>query len=409
MWQDGGVMDGFGQDAKQWGTGCLLQLAVIGVLAVAWEERVTDVVAYAALLSLAVLPLRLFMRHEEWGDGWRQKWLGPGAFVLACVLAVVHPLETDGTQGEDAPEGPAAAAPQGTDDPEKTEAPEKAEAPAPSPPPADEGPTFEEALAELDELIGLEPVKEEVRKFANYVRVSKQREAAGLKVAPVSYHMVFTGNPGTGKTTVARIMAKIYRSLGILEKGHLVETDRSGLVGQYMGETAVKTNAKIDEALDGVLFVDEAYALASESGRDYGHEAIATLLKRMEDDRDRLVVIVAGYTKEMKGFIEDNSGLKSRFNRYIEFPDYTAAELAAMFRLNVRKNQYALSEEAEARLDGAMEEWTRGRDRNFGNGRWVRNLFEKAVERQAMRLGAREDVPSREELMTLTPEDLGME
>lgn len=403
-----GVMDEFKQDAKAWGSGCLLQLAVLGVIGVVWEEHLTDVVAYAALLSIGVFFLRLFMRHEDWGDGWRQKWLGPGAFAVACVLAAVHPIETGEKTGEGGDE-PVAVAQPGTDVPEKAEATPVQAAQGGEGDVQDDGPTFEEALAELDELVGLEPVKEEVKKFANYVRVSKQREAAGLKVAPVSYHMVFTGNPGTGKTTVARIMAKIYRSLGILKKGHLVETDRSGLVGQYMGETAVKTNAKIDEALDGVLFVDEAYALASESGRDYGHEAIATLLKRMEDDRDRLVVIVAGYTKEMKGFIEDNSGLKSRFNRYIEFPDYTAAELAEMFRRNVRKNQYALSEEAERRLDAEMERWTRGRDRNFGNGRWVRNLFEKAVERQAMRLGEREGTPSREELMTLTPEDIGME
>ena len=235
--------------------------------------------------------------------------------------------------------------------------------------------------------MGLDSVKEEVRKLVNMAKIVEQRKKAGLKVAPISYHCVFTGNPGTGKTTVARIMAKVYRALGILKKGQLVETDRSGLVGQYMGETAVKTGAVIDKALDGVLFIDEAYMLASESGKDYGSEAIATLLKRMEDDRDRLVVIVAGYTDEMKKFIDANSGLASRFNHYVEFPDYTAEELAAMFRWRAAKNQYVLSKDVEKWLDAFIRVRmnTVKRDRTFGNGRWARNLFEEAVSRQAVR------------------------
>ena len=192
--------------------------------------------------------------------------------------------------------------------------------------------TYDEALAELDALVGLESVKAEVKKLASFVKISEERKKAGLKVPPMSYHMVFTGNPGTGKTTVARIMAKIFRSLGVLKKGHLVETDRSGLVAGYVGQTAEKTNEIIDKALDGVLFIDEAYALTEDGGKGYGGEAIATLLKRMEDERDRLIVVVAGYTEEMKKFIDANPGLKSRFNRYIEFPDYSAAELAEMFR-----------------------------------------------------------------------------
>ena len=267
-------------------------------------------------------------------------------------------------------------------------------------------PTVEEALAELDALVGLESVKAEVKKLASVVKVNEERRKAGLKTASLSYHMVFTGNPGTGKTTVARIIAKVFRALGILKKGHLVETDRSGLVGAYVGETAIKTGKLIDEALDGVLFVDEAYALAGE-GKDYGNEAIATLLKRMEDDRSRLVVVVAGYTEEMKKFIDANSGLKSRFNRYIEFPDYSPSELAEMFRRTAKKNQYALSADLEKYLDAALRVWTKKRDRKFGNGRYVRNLFEKSVERQALRISNLKS-PTPEQLTTLTLKDVGI-
>ena len=194
---------------------------------------------------------------------------------------------------------------------------------------------------ELDELIGLEQVKEEVHSLANFVKIQKQREKKGLKIPKMSLHLVFTGSPGTGKTTVARIVARIYKDLGVLKKGHTVETDRSGLVANYVGQTATKTNAIVDSALNGVLFIDEAYALVPTANKnnDYGQEAISTLLKRMEDDRDRLVVIVAGYTNEMKRFIDSNPGLQSRFNRYINFPDYTSGELCDIFNMYVKKNQ----------------------------------------------------------------------
>lgn len=179
----------------------------------------------------------------------------------------------------------------------------------------------------LDDLIGLNLVKEEIATLVNYIKMKQMRDEMSLKSPDVSYHCVFLGNPGTGKTTVARIIADIYRELGILKRGHLVETDRSGLVAEYVGQTAVKTNQMIDKALDGVLFIDEAYSLVQGSSEDYGSEAIATLLKRMEDDRDRLVVILAGYTNEMEVFINSNPGLRSRFNRYIHFEDYSAEEL----------------------------------------------------------------------------------
>ena len=245
-----------------------------------------------------------------------------------------------------------------------------------------------EAADELDNLIGLANVKEEITTLMNFIRIQKLREEQGLKVPPLSYHCVFTGNPGTGKTTVARIVSQIYKEIGVLKKGHLVETDRSGLCAEYVGQTAPKTNAIIDSALDGVLFIDEAYSLVSESGIDYGKEAIATLLKRMEDDRDRLVVILAGYTDEMRTFIDSNPGLQSRFNRYIEFPDYSAEELYRIFLFNAGKYEYKLSEEADRVLREAMEKAVAGKDKNFGNGRFVRNVFEKVIESQANRLAS---------------------
>ncbi|MBR4674267.1 MAG: AAA family ATPase [Victivallales bacterium] len=267
--------------------------------------------------------------------------------------------------------------------------------------------TVEQALKELDELIGMKNVKEEVRKIAEFVKIAKEREDAGMKNATLSYHCVFTGNPGTGKTTVARILAKIYKALGVLDKGHLVETDRSGLVAEYVGQTAVKSNKLIDEALGGVLFIDEAYTLVQGGTNDYGNEAIATLLKRMEDDRDRLIVIVAGYPEEMNKFIDANPGLQSRFTRYIYFPDYTNAELADMFRLYARKSHYVLSEEFDSNLVGCMQYLTKNRDKNFGNGRFARNLFEKAIEKQANRLTTLSE-RTPEMLKTLEIGDIGL-
>jgi type VII secretion ATPase EccA len=260
---------------------------------------------------------------------------------------------------------------------------------------------------ELDELIGLESVKKEVRSLANFVKVQKQREAKGLKTAKVSYHLVFYGSPGTGKTTVARIVGRIYKDLGVLKRGHTVETDRSGLVAKYMGQTAMKTDDVVQQALDGVLFIDEAYSLVPEggNGEDYGQEVVSTLLKRMEDYRDRLVVIIAGYKGEMKRFIDSNPGLQSRFNRYIDFPDYTGAELTDIFKMYMKKNQYTLSPDAETYLREQLDSAVEHKNRNFGNARYARNVFEKAIQQQANRLEKRTNL-SKEDLTELTIADL---
>lgn len=259
---------------------------------------------------------------------------------------------------------------------------------------------------ELNELIGMESVKQEVNTLANFVKVQKMREEKGLKNPKLSYHLVFTGSPGTGKTTVARIVARIYKDLGILKKGHLVETDRSGLIGQYVGQTAPRVNAVCDSALNGVLFIDEAYALTqSESGNDYGAEAVATLLKRMEDDRDKLVVIVAGYPNEMNKFIETNPGLKSRFNHYIHFPDYSPEELFKIFQLYLKKNQYNISKETANYLQQQLVGVVKTKTRHFGNARYVRNLFEKAIQCQADRLTSMSN-PTSEDLLELKQADI---
>lgn len=259
---------------------------------------------------------------------------------------------------------------------------------------------------ELDELIGLESVKEEVHTLANFAKIQQQRKAQGLKVPKMSFHLVFTGSPGTGKTTVARIVARIYKDLGILKSGHTVETDRSGLVAEYVGQTAIKTNAVIDSALNGVLFIDEAYALVPDnSGSDYGQEAISTLLKRMEDDRDKLVVIIAGYPNEMKRFIDSNPGLQSRFTRYINFPDYSGMELFEIFNLYLSKNQYTITDDAAALLKSKLNDAVAHKTKNFGNARYVRNIFERAVEQQANRLSTKRKI-NDEELSLLTSEDI---
>jgi hypothetical protein len=242
-----------------------------------------------------------------------------------------------------------------------------------------------QVLAELDELVGITAVKAKVRQTAHFARLQQLRTAQGLNPIPTSYHSVYTGNPGSGKTTVARLMGRIYRSLGVLKRGHLIECDRSALVAEYVGQTAPKTNAIVDAALDGILFIDEAYSLAKER-EDFGREAIETLLKRMEDDRGRLIVIVAGYPEPMDLFIRSNPGLQSRFTRYIEFPDYTPQELCRIFTLMCRKHSLSLTPDLREKILHHFSFLHEARDEHFGNARLVRNTFEAVINAQASRL-----------------------
>lgn len=260
-------------------------------------------------------------------------------------------------------------------------------------------------MQELQSLIGLEQVKKDIDSLRNFVKAQKLREEAGLKSSRVSYHCVFTGNPGTGKTTVARIVAGIYKEMGVLKKGHLVECDRSDLVAEYTGQTAVKTNKKIDEALDGVLFIDEAYTLVQGGDGDFGPEAISTLLKRMEDNRHRLIVILAGYTKEIKQFINSNPGLESRFNRYIHFADYTADELKQIFVHILNKEQYNITPDAFRKVKAILEEKVANKDARFGNARYVRNLFEVIIQRWSDRVACSNSSDPKE-LALITEEDI---
>ena len=302
-------------------------------------------------------------------------------------------MNPDGTQQVSQPVNKPGEAPVQT----ATGAEVKAQEEAPKEPETD-------PMEELDGLVGLTTIKHDVKELMAFVKIQKMREEAGLKAVPVSLHLVFTGNPGTGKTTVARIIARLYKQIGVLQKGQLIEVDRSGLVAGYVGQTALKTQEQIQKALGGILFIDEAYALAQKDDA-FGQEAINTLLKAMEDHRKDLVVIVAGYTKPMEKFIDSNPGLKSRFNKYIEFPDYTIDELMEIFELNCKKYDYVIEEDAKKQVRARLVSKKMQMRENFANAREVRNMFEDIITNQARRVAAME-APTHDDMMKITVMDL---
>lgn len=265
---------------------------------------------------------------------------------------------------------------------------------------------LQKLVDELDALVGLQGVKQEIQSLINLIRIRKLRESMDMPTMDMSYHMVFTGSPGTGKTTVARLVSRIYKELGILSEGTVIETDRSGLVAGYVGQTAIKVHELVEQAIGGVLFIDEAYSLVNpDVPNDFGMEAVDTLVKLMEDHRDNLVIIVAGYTREMKTFLKSNTGLVSRFNKFIDFPDYSDAELLDILDMMAQKAGLTMEKTARRAAGTYLKKLDEESRRDFGNARGIRNLFEKVVMNQANRLIQMEN-PSKKDLMTICKQDV---
>jgi len=305
--------------------------------------------------------------------------------------------------GTPAPVAPAPVTPAATPSPRVSATAGPPVGPPPAPVTDAPAEPLESLLAELDALVGLVEVKAEVRRLTSLLQVQQLRFERGLPTFETSHHLVFTGNPGTGKTTVARLMSRIYRTLGLVTRGHLVESDRSQLVAGYVGQTAAKTRAVLESALGGTLLIDEAYALARGGENDFGLEAVDTLVKFMEDHRDDVAIVVAGYPSEMQDFVDANPGLKSRFTRTLRFADYSTDELVEIFARLGERSQYEPTEGALAVARAMIA--SEPRDRGFGNARYVRNLFEAAIAHQAARLAPLLDV-STEQLTTLTADDV---
>lgn len=356
------------------------------------EDRKDEIIRLQSEIMQGLLDQRMKLIKEDlWG-------LPAGVPTLSSSAAPrngASPAPADKKSGRTGREKPAGGAAEGKAAEEKKEE-KKEEAP-----PED----IEDLRKELHGYIGLNAVKDQVDSLINWVQIVKARKDHDLPAPDLSLHMVFSGNPGTGKTMIARLMARIYKSLGVLSQGQLVEVDRSGLVAGYVGQTAIKTSEVIEKAKGGVLFIDEAYALTNRGGTDYGQEAVDTLLKAMEDHRDDLVVIVAGYTELMKEFVHSNPGLESRFNRFLHFPDYTVEEMRDIFLMRCEKSGYTLDEAARTPLEEILERESRDID-GFGNARGVRNLFEKAIAAQADRLAEGKEPLTKESLMRITEADL---
>lgn len=405
--------DGIRTDAELWSLLVVFGPRLGGDLLRATPDdlrRADLVVGRAAWLDTPSTLLDLLARYDARHGTTHARTYHDRAVAIAFAVAAIDPYTTEdelraierfraamataGAVGD-----PATPAP-GVPDPAAVAGKEQGDADvAALPPPR----PIEELMAELDDLVGLEGVKAEVKLVADLIRVQNLRAERDLPVVDQSRHLVFAGNPGTGKTTVARLLAQIYRTLGVVERGHLVETDRSGLVAGFVGQTATKVVEVFDRADQGVVLIDEAYALVRGGGNDFGREAIDTIVKLVEDRRDRVVVIVAGYPDEMGDLIDANPGLRSRFPKTIVFDDYSTDDLLAIFASMGERSGYATDDEAEAKLRAWFD--AQPRDKGFGNGRVARNLFEASVARHASRVVAIEE-PSDDDLTTLVAADI---